>query len=142
MCSKLLCSLLVTTVLMAGSLACCCGVPFMPQPSDSPKAGHWEGEPSLSFDVTESGEIQNLKMTVPFPMGSCTITLDTIDQEDGEYVFGDPSDQDYPQYITGKFTDSTTFEGVYAISICRSGDNVSVALNVDEKPLKATWKEP
>jgi hypothetical protein len=113
---KLLCSLLVITVLTAGSLACCCGVPFIPQQSDSPKAGHWEGEPSLSFDVTESGEIQNLKMTVPFPMGSCTITLDTIDQEDGEYVFGDLSDQDYPQYITGKFT--------------------------EEKPLKATWKEP
>ncbi|MBN1812657.1 MAG: hypothetical protein JXA14_12540, partial [Anaerolineae bacterium] len=118
------------------------GVPLISQPSTAPKAEHWEGEPSLSFDVTESGEIQNLEMTVPFPMGSCTIKLDTVDQEGGEYVFGDPSDQDYPQYITGKFTNSETFKGVYAISVCQSGDNYSVALDVEEEPLTAKWKEP
>jgi hypothetical protein len=138
---KLLCSLLVITVLTIGSLACC-GMPLISQQSATPKAGHWEGEPALSFDVTESGEIQNLEMTVPFPVGSCTITIDTIDQEGSEYVFGDPSEQDYPQYITGKFTNSETFKGVYAISVCQSGGNYSVALDVEEKPLTAKWKEP
>jgi hypothetical protein len=138
---KLVCSLLVITVLMVGSLACC-GVPLISQQSTAPKAGHWEGEPSLSFDVTESGEIQNLEMTVPFPMGSCTVKLDAVDQKDSQYVFGDPSEQEYPQYITGEFTDSETFKGVYAISVCQSGDNYSVAFNVEEEPLTAKWTGP
>lgn len=128
------------TALLIISLGCG-GVPFISQRSTAPKAGHWQGEPSVSFDVTESGEIHNFEATVPFGAtgGSCTIKVDKLDQKDGEYVLGDPSDQDYPQYVTGKFTNSETFKGVYAISVCKGGSNYSVALNVEEEPLTAKW---
>jgi hypothetical protein len=129
------------TVLLIISLGCG-GIPLISQRSTAPKAGHWKGKPSLSFDVTESGEIHNFEATVPFGAtgGSCTIRVDKLDRKDGEYVFGDPSDQDYPQYVTGKFTNSETFKGVYAISVCQSGGNYSVALNVEEEPLTAKWR--
>jgi hypothetical protein len=81
-------------------------------------------------------------VTIPFVSGSCTIKLDKVDQKGDEYIFGDPSDQEYPQYIIGKFTNNKTFKGVYAISVCQSGGNYSVALNVEEEPLTAKWKEP
>jgi hypothetical protein len=128
-------------VLLIMSLGCG-GIPFISQGSATPKVGHWEGEPSLSFDVTEGGEIRDFEATVPFGAlgGSCTIRIGKLDPKDGEYVFGDPSEQDYPQYITGKFTNSETFKGVYAISACQSGGNYSIAFNVDEEPLTAKWK--
>lgn len=135
--------LLMITVLLTISLGCG-SVPFISQRSTTPQAGHWKGEPSVSFDVTESGEIRNFEATVPLGAtgGSCTVKIDELDLKDGEFVFGDPSDQDYPQYITGKFTNSKTFKGVYAISVCQSGGNYSVALNVEEEPLTAKWKNP
>jgi len=65
-----------------------------PTPRPGPKAGHWEGEPSVSFDVTTDGVIHNLSMTVLFGKNNigldrtCKITLKVINVEaDGTFIF-------------------------------------------------------
>lgn len=35
-------------------------------PPPNLKAGHWEGEPSVSFDVTANGDIRDFKIVAPF----------------------------------------------------------------------------
>jgi hypothetical protein len=57
-----------------------------------PKAGHWEGEPSVSFDVTSDDNIHNFSITVPFGGSSgtdtCTFTLEEIAVEtDGTFIY-------------------------------------------------------
>ncbi|MFN8490885.1 MAG: hypothetical protein U0350_25050 [Caldilineaceae bacterium] len=46
-------------------------------PLATPKIGHWEGKPSISFDLTSAGEISNFKITVSIPqLGDCEISIE------------------------------------------------------------------
>ena len=66
--------------------------PLVNPASNSPRAGHWEGTPSVSFDVTADGRILNFKMVADFITSWCTITLTEFDKTpDGNFLFGDMS---------------------------------------------------
>jgi len=110
----------------------------------APRPGHWEGEPSVSFDVTSDGNIRNFRIVAPFGVLSgqyCTIEIDEVlVEQQGEFTIGEPSDS--PMYITGKFTSDETFAGTYVIAVCKSGDKFTVVLSPEEEDWSAEWKEP
>lgn len=43
-----------------------------------PEAGHWEGEPSVSFEVTNDGVIRDFSMRASMGMDTCAITANEI----------------------------------------------------------------
>ena len=53
-----------------------------------PQAGHWEGGPSVSFDVTSDGQIKNFNMVAPIDsQKTCTVSADNITiQSDGTFI--------------------------------------------------------
>lgn len=56
-----------------------------------PQAGHWEGQPSVSFEVTANGHINNFKIVTPLGGGTCTLQLqeEIIIETDGTFVFAE-----------------------------------------------------
>ena len=54
---------------------------------NGPKTGHWEGEPSVSFDITGEGMIQNLRITASAGMDTCNLEIGEIEiGSDGAFV--------------------------------------------------------
>ena len=53
-----------------------------------PQAGHWKGEPSVTFNVTNDGQIKNFKMVAPIDsQQTCTVSADSITlQPDGTFI--------------------------------------------------------
>ena len=69
-------------------------IPPSPTPTPSgPKSGHWEGEPSVSFDVTTSSTIRNFTIIVPFGTVNtgCTIKYpdDIAIESDGTFLISE-----------------------------------------------------
>jgi photosystem II stability/assembly factor-like uncharacterized protein len=57
-------------------------------PGPMAKAGHWEGSPSVSFEVTTSGDIRNFKMAATVGTGRCAIEVEEVPVEaDGTFVY-------------------------------------------------------
>lgn len=52
------------------------------------RVGHWEGTPSVSFDVAANGDIRNFKMTAFIGTGRCTIEVNEISANaDGDFIY-------------------------------------------------------
>jgi len=52
------------------------------------KVGHWEGTPSVSFDVAANGDIRNFKVTSFIGTGTCTIKVEEISANtDGSFIY-------------------------------------------------------
>jgi photosystem II stability/assembly factor-like uncharacterized protein len=52
------------------------------------RTGHWEGTPSVSFDVAANGDIQNFKMISFIGTGRCTVDIEEIPaQADGSFAY-------------------------------------------------------
>ncbi len=69
-----------------------------------PKTGHWEGDPSVSFEVTDDGNIHNFNMAYSVGAMTCYIKAEKIDVEkDGGFVvknFIPDADYKFPEGIT------------------------------------------
>ena len=118
--------------------------------NSAPKVGHWQGDHGLSFDVTADGRVINFKMALDFYTTdltnmTCVIHLpEFAHNQTGEFVFGNPTPpkNELPQYITGRFTSTTKFEGAYVITICRdSNGRTNIGSDPNEKKLSANWKD-
>jgi hypothetical protein len=112
-----------------------------------PKVGHWEGEPSVSFDVTNEGNIRDFKIVAPFGGGSeCTINLteDIVIESDGTFTFSSSLTAvgSIENRISGKFDGDTTVTGTYLFDFCGSGENVTVRFLSNEETWSAEWKSP
>jgi len=133
--------ILAVSVLVMTSLACKAIVPMGPTASVA-QAGHWEGEPSVSFEVTSDGHIRNFKIVAPFGVLAgqyCTIEIDEIAVgQRGEFTIGEPSDS--PMYISGKLTSATSLAGTYKIAVCKHGDKATVVFDPEEENWSAEWK--
>ena len=137
--------LLVTVLLVATSLGCSPTATKGQSAAAPLKPGHWEGKPSVSFDVATGGKIRNYKMVAPFGVlasQTCTIQVDEIAAgPDGDFTIGESSKSS--NYITGKFTNDSTFSGTFKIAACKGqGDKYTVVLKPEEKPWSAEWKRP
>lgn len=110
----------------------------------SPKAGRWEGEPSVSFEITSEGDLRNLKIVAPFGVLAgqhCTIEVDQVSVEPrGQFTIGEGENP--PVYVDGKFTDHSNLVGSYKITVCKVGDEATVVLDPKEESWHATWRGP
>jgi hypothetical protein len=140
-------------------------IPQTPTPTlpSGPKPGHWEGIPSISFDVSADGKITNFAMT----LSSCKVAAKALTiAKDNTFVLSETTPmnpmleigfktikQPVPEvtktasgdvvetgHVNGKFDSATTLTGTYKILVCKGPDTVSVALN--EGSWKAEWKSP
>ncbi len=95
---------LAVSVLALASLACSAVVrstPATPGEANTPgpaspmplaltkaKAGHWEGTPSVSFDVAANGDIRNFKLISFIGTVRCTVEVEKIPaQADGSFTY-------------------------------------------------------
>jgi hypothetical protein len=118
-----------------------------PTPS-GPKAGHWEGKPSVSLEVTTDGNIRDFKITFPFgpSQKDCTLQMqDTIIVEaDGTFVRTASGTPPAPgakieeAYFKGKFESATTLTGTYAFYSCGG----VLMFTPTEGTWNAEWKQP
>ncbi|MEW5957694.1 MAG: hypothetical protein AB1801_08230 [Chloroflexota bacterium] len=141
--------ILVASILMLAMLACVAIAPpvsststLAPEtPETGVKAGHWEGEPSVSFTVTSEGNIRNFKIVTPFGAlagQSCTIEVDEIVVgKQGEFTVGQPHDS--PMYLTGQFNGANRLSGTYKVALCKQGDEYTMVFNPEEKSWSAEW---
>ena len=114
----------------------------------APRAGHWEGEPSVSFDVTRNGQVHNLEITVPFGLSTCTVTMgETFIGQQNEITMGEPTGEPLAGtfkatlFITGQFTGETILAGTYRIGICHTtGDKYTAIAPPHEGAWNAEWK--
>jgi hypothetical protein len=132
-------------------------------------AGHWEGNPSVTFDVQSDGNIYNFKMSVDMPsMGTCTVTSDKIEVDpDGAFSFteyqkgvidakvldvakklGLPTPETkqtggesyfLARSIKGKFDTAAEITGTYLIRVCQKGGDLAFS---SEESWNATKKSP
>ena len=110
--------------------------------STGPKQGHWEGEPSVSFDVTTDGRIRDFRIVIPMGVDKCTITLEKeIDVEtDGTFIIGEIDSEGLLEgnSISGEFDSADTVIGAYSKTwLCGSQFSFSSA----EGSWSAEWKE-
>ena len=117
----------------------------IPSPSASvPRAGHWEGEPSVSFEVTSEGEVRHFKIVAPFGALAgqhCTIEVDEVPvKPSGQFTIGELENS--PVYVDGEFTDDSNLVGSYKIAVCTHGDEATVVLDPKEESWQATWRGP
>jgi hypothetical protein len=111
-----------------------------------PKAGHWEGEPSVSFEVTTDGNIRDFKIVIPFPPSTCTITFEEIMVEaDGAFIIPDslekpesPDEEIIDDHLYGKFTDVTAIIGAYKFGLCEN----NFVMPPSQDKWSAEWKGP
>lgn len=89
-------------------------------PLPGPKAGHWEGEPTVSFEIGIDGNINSFKMEIALGSNStCTVTLDKIEVEaNGTFksIFGE-SVVEGGNTIQGKFESDSVVSGSYSQGI-------------------------
>ena len=117
-----------------------------------PKEGHWEGSPSVSFDVTASGEVVNFSIDID----DCVLTAQrALAISDGQIEIGTVSAEGIPENdgIVGTFSTPTELSGTYAYPFsCLSGGLTITTshLSIDEdgnsayvlSTWDATWQEP
>lgn len=135
----------------------------------SPKVGHWEGEPSVSFDVTSNGKVVNFQMEYPLgSTGYCRFTIEEMAiEEDNTFVFtglvsptelspvvvpiittisGEPEiiktdtgDMIVLQRIIGKFENVDTLTGTGKIWMCEGTAVEGLSKGIE---WNAGWKTP
>lgn len=117
-----------------------------------PKEGHWEGSPSVSFEVTATGEVVNFTMDVE----ACIISVQgpLAISDDSQLEMGTVNAEGSPEKdgIVGTFTSPTIISGTYANPItCTSGglsrttSSYSVedgATTLSVNKWDANWQEP
>jgi len=145
-------------------------VPPTPTPTlpPGPKPGHWEGHPSVSFEVTADGNVSNFSMVVPFgQQATCTLTVEEFSLGANDTItsskLGPPLDENFLglmsvlgiptpapiktdageqieiQNISGKFTNSTAIAGTFKVLVCEG----EFAISSDENnEWSAEWKGP
>jgi WD40 repeat protein len=104
------------------------------------QAGHWAGDPQVSFDVTEDGTIRAFRMVVPFGAAgqACTIESDSIAVgADGTLSIG--AGEDAAVTLKGQFA-GRRFAGTYKVAVCPAGDLYTVVLNPEERAWSAEWQ--
>jgi hypothetical protein len=104
-----------------------------------PKAGHYQGKPSVSFDVTNDGRITNFEMSASMGEGSPTCNIEISDlkiTQTGEFR----SEISSNVYIIGKFITSTTVEGTYKITVCPDPERWLINLSAKEEKWNAALK--
>jgi len=105
------------------------------------RAGHWEGDLTVSFDVTAAGDVRNFKIKAPFGVlagQTCTIEIDAIDVgDDAKFTVGEP--EDAPFYVAAEFIDAIHLAGTFKIALCSDGEQYSVVLQPEEKRWSAAW---
>jgi len=99
-------------------------------PAPGPEPGHYVGTPSLSFDVTESQQVCNFDITVPFGIGSCRIRPSCTDITDNNFTFSQ-AELGAIFTITGTFDSQIHAVGGYSVSMC--GDTMVIP------PSQGTW---
>ena len=107
------------------------------------KAGHWEGEPSVSFDVETDGIIHNFKIAIPITLGVCNVTRDNIligANGTFTFTFSDPLQpiQAGRNTIHGKFENDTAVSGLISSSISCG----PLPVTVTDNTWSAEWKVP
>jgi branched-chain amino acid transport system substrate-binding protein len=98
------------------------------QSPTTPQAGHWEGDPSVAFDVAADGTISNFTLTAKFVSQDCVfnlpeVTVDTASMTllDIEQSFeGEPEPN--AQKITIAFDSPTSIGGTYYLDFCAMSD--------------------
>jgi hypothetical protein len=106
-----------------------------------PKVGHWEGsDPTMSFDITDEGQMVNLQMTVPYGGRTCGIYIPSITVQTDYSITIDFTSTETLSigYIIGVFH-GTKASGKYLIKMCSQG--VSFVPGEDEdRDWSAEWK--
>lgn len=106
-----------------------------------PKAGHWEGsDPTISFDITEDGQLTNLQMTVPYGGTTCKLYIPSITvQTDYSFTLDFTSAETLSMgYILGVFH-GTKASGKYLIKMC--AQSISFVPGEDkDRDWTAEWK--
>lgn len=117
-----------------------------------PKEGHWEGSPSVSFDVTASGDVINFSIDID----DCVLTAQrALTISDGQFEIGTVSAEGIPENdgIVGTFSTPTELSGTYAnpFSCLSGGLTITTShLTIDKEgnsayvlsTWDATWQEP
>ena len=144
--------LLSVALLLVVSLACSSISAGQAAQAIRPKPGHWEGNPSVSLDVTADGQVRNYKIIIPFgmPGQTCTLKEDKVVMgPHGEITIGEPTERIITGTfksivsVTGTFTSNMSIGGNYKIAICKStGDRYTVVTPPREGTWSAEWKQP
>lgn len=117
-----------------------------------PREGHWEGSPSVSFDVTASGEVINFTIDID----DCVLTSQrALAISDGQFEIGTVSAEGLPEKdgIVGTFSTPTELSGTYAnpFSCLSGGLTITTShLSIDKEgnstydlsTWDAKWQEP
>ena len=114
-----------------------------PTPIPGPKSGHWEGKPSVSFEITTEGKIRDFVIVIPIGVDKCTVTLEKeIDIEtDGTFIIGavDSEGMLEGNSISGKFDSTDTATGAYSKNwLCGN----QFVFSTEEGSWSAEWKGP
>ena len=114
----------------------------------TPKAGHWEGKPSVSFEVGTDENIHDFKMEIDLGVnvGACTVTSDDITVEaDGTFtlIFGEPLSED-ENIILGKFESNIAVSGSRSKKIFCVNPSGQAVFGVfgGDNTWNAEWKGP
>jgi hypothetical protein len=123
------------------------GPPITPTPTlePGPKQGHWEGDLSVSFEITPDGKIRDFKMRIPLgAANTCLVTWDediTISR-DHAFLIGEKNPDGTLQagtIISGKFGGATDLKGSLGNTF-KCGNRVLASSA--EFTWSAVWKGP
>lgn len=118
-----------------------------PTPLPGPKVGHWEGDPSVSFEIGTDGKMHDFKMEIDLGNNySCNVTTDNIEiDSEGifKFTFGETTVEG-ANVIQGKFETDVTVNGSRSGSIvCVSpSGQIAASLSMNDHPWQAEWKGP
>lgn len=116
--------------------------------SAAAKAGQWAGEPAVSFQVGEDGQMRDFHIEIEIPLsGTCTVDMESVEvAPDGTFSFrfGDTDVED-ANVIQGKFDGQTSASGTYSQALfCvnpETGQGV-MSLTADKGAWSAEWTTP
>lgn len=139
-----------------------------PAQRNGPKSGHWEGEPSVSFDIGSDGSLQNFQMAASAGQDTCNMEAQGIKvEDDGTFVIsewqelsaglrgfidhgvslgavkpatrqGDSAEMVESKHVDGKFETPETVSGSYLVTTCE--DKMYTTVKVPT--WNAAWKKP
>jgi hypothetical protein len=116
-----------------------------PAPSASAKAGYWEGDPGVAFEVTASGQVQEFRIMVPFTeIKTCPVESSDPIAISASGAFsttvtaplGQGGQEVATHTLSGAFDDPTHAAGNYSVSWC--GDYLQAPASKGE--WRAEWK--
>jgi len=116
-----------------------------PAPRPGPKAGSWAGSSSVSFSVTETGEIGDFTIVVSLFGKECTVTVARIVPDaDGAFVVTGEFNgrESRVTTLSGRFESDTTMSGTADVQFCYMPDGSVLVLDVFPPPVEwtAEWK--